>query len=96
MSANDRQTGGSHYQTDIQPWDFIISNELGWCEGNIIKYVSRHKKKNGIEDLRKAQHYLEKLIEVTLNANLEQEKSVDFKTARTGATDECVAFGQRV
>lgn len=65
MSANEIQVGGDHYKAKaIQPWDYIISNDLGYLEGNIIKYVSRWKNKNGVEDLKKAQHYLAKLIEV--------------------------------
>ena len=65
-SANQAQHGGTHYKHKaIQPWDYIVSNNIGYLEGNIIKYVTRYKQKNGIEDLRKAQHYLEKLIEVT-------------------------------
>ena len=63
MNANDTQTGGTHYQVAIQPWDYIIANNLGYLEGNVIKYVTRYKNKGGIEDLRKAQHYLAKLIE---------------------------------
>jgi len=66
MNANDTQTGGTHYQVAIQPWDYIIANNLGYLEGNVIKYVTRYKNKGGIEDLRKAQHYLTKLIEVNL------------------------------
>ena len=66
MNANDTQTGGTHYQVAIQPWDYIIANNLGYLEGNVIKYVTRYKNKGGIEDLRKAQHYLVKLIEVNL------------------------------
>ena len=66
MNANDTQTGGTHYQVAIQPWDYIIANDLGYLEGNVIKYVTRYKNKGGIEDLRKAQHYLTKLIEVNL------------------------------
>ena len=63
--ADDMQVGGSHYKDKaIQPWDYIIANELGYLEGNVVKYVSRWKNKNGIEDLKKAQHYLTKLIEV--------------------------------
>jgi len=46
--------------------DYIIANDLGYLEGNVIKYVTRYKNKGGIEDLRKAQHYLTKLIEVNL------------------------------
>lgn len=61
--ANNKQVAGSHYQVSIQPWDYIHSNGIGYLAGNIVKYVSRYKSKNGLEDLRKAQHYLEKLIE---------------------------------
>ena len=63
QDANAVQVGGDHYKTEIQPWDFIIANDLGYLEGNIIKYVSRYKKKGGMADLLKAQHYLQKLIE---------------------------------
>lgn len=63
MSANDTQVGGSHYDKAIQPWDYIIANNIGYLEGNIIKYVTRYKDKNGLQDLLKAQHYLKKLIE---------------------------------
>ncbi|MCA3173723.1 MAG: DUF3310 domain-containing protein [Burkholderiales bacterium] len=65
MSANNHQVGGSHYTAkSVQPWDYIASNNLGYFEGNIVKYVSRWRDKGGIEDLRKARHYLDKLIEV--------------------------------
>lgn len=65
MSANNHQVGGSHYAAKtIQPWDYIASNNLGYFEGNILKYISRWRDKGGIEDLRKARHYLDKLIEV--------------------------------
>jgi hypothetical protein len=63
-SANDTQVAGTHYKNkSIQPWDYIISNNIGYLEGNVIKYVSRWKDKGGVDDLRKAQHYLTKLIE---------------------------------
>lgn len=64
--ASKRQVGGTHYQKKVQPWDYIVANGLGYLEGNIIKYVSRYKDKNGVQDLRKAAHYLEKLIEEEL------------------------------
>lgn len=69
-SVNDLQVGGEHYKgKKIQPWDFIVDNDLGFLEGNVVKYVSRFRQKNGVEDLKKAKHYLEKLIEVeTLRA----------------------------
>lgn len=66
LNANAIQHGGSHYKEKaIQPWDYIASNNLGYFEGNIVKYVSRWKEKNGVEDLKKAMHYLQKLIELT-------------------------------
>lgn len=64
MSANDKQVGGEHYQQPIQAWDYITLNRLGYLEGNIIKYVTRYKQKHGVQDLEKARHYLDKLIEV--------------------------------
>lgn len=68
MSANEHQVGGNHYSKKaIQPWDYIVTNNLGYLVGNIIKYVSRYPEKGGVDDLRKAMHYLEKLIEVELN-----------------------------
>ena len=61
-----KQIGGDHYsKKEIQPWDFILANNMGYLEGNIVKYLSRWKDKGGIADLYKAQHYLEKLIEVS-------------------------------
>ncbi len=65
MTANAKQIGGLHYQSKtIQPWDYISANGLGYFEGNIVKYVSRWRDKGGVEDLRKAAHYLQKLIEL--------------------------------
>lgn len=46
----------------IQPLEFILANGIGFCEGNVIKYVSRWKEKGGVEDLKKAKHYIEVLI----------------------------------
>ena len=70
IRANEQQVGGAHYAVKaIQPWDYIIANNLGYLEGNVVKYVSRWKDKGGIEDLKKAQHYLQKLIEVTEKDN---------------------------
>jgi hypothetical protein len=65
MSANDTQIGGEHYKTkSIQPWDFISSNGLGYLEGCVVKYVTRHADKGGLQDLQKAAHYIQKLIEI--------------------------------
>ena len=62
--AGTQQIGGSHYNVSgIQPIDFIHSNNIPYMEANVIKYVFRHKNKNGAEDIRKAIHYLELLLE---------------------------------
>jgi len=64
--ASKKQIGGSHYLGyQIQPIDFIIKNNIGFVEGNIIKYVIRFKEKGGVQDLEKAKHYIELLIEST-------------------------------
>lgn len=64
MSVWNRQEGGNHYQKmKIQPTYFIITNNIPFAEGNVIKYVCRWKDKNGVADLKKAKHYIEMLIE---------------------------------
>lgn len=65
VKANDRQIAGDHYKCKaIQPWDYIAANGLGYFEGNIVKYLSRWRQKGGVDDLKKARHYLDKLIEL--------------------------------
>lgn len=69
-SALDVQVGGSHYKDlAIQPTEYIMANGIPFAEGNVIKYVSRWRKKGGVADLKKARHYLDMLIEF-------EEKSV--------------------
>ena len=63
QAATNKQVGGSHYQLPIQPIAYILANGLGYCEANVVKYVSRWRSKGGIQDLKKAIHYLEMLIE---------------------------------
>lgn len=63
--ANSTQVAGNHYRSEIQHWDYVIANDLGYFEGQITKYVTRWRKKNGLQDLYKARHFLQKLIEVT-------------------------------
>lgn len=68
MSANDKQVAGNHYQTmtpDIpQHWDIVALHNLDYFQGQITKYVMRWKNKNGLQDLQKALHFLEKYIEL--------------------------------
>lgn len=77
-SALNTQHGGSHYDNQsIQPVQYIHANGLDFFEGNVIKYVTRHRHKNGAEDLKKAMHYCQMLLEfeygitsvVTFNEN---------------------------
>jgi len=64
MSALNTQIGGTHYKNfEYQPADFLQDAGLGWCESNVIKYVARHRFKNGEQDLDKAIHYLQILHE---------------------------------
>ena len=66
MKSSKKQVGGNHYlKYKIQPVEFIIKNNIGFVEGNIIKYILRFKEKGGAEDLLKAKHYIELLIEST-------------------------------
>jgi len=65
MSALQQQVGGDHYRAKgIQPIEYIHANNLGFCEGNVVKYVTRWRDKGGEADLRKAIHYLELLIQL--------------------------------
>lgn len=68
-SALNKQVDGSHYRDKgIQPIIYIHANNLGFCEGNVVKYVTRWRDKNGVADLKKAIHYLELLIELNETA----------------------------
>ena len=65
LSALDKQVSGNHYKDKgIQPIVYIHANNLGFCAGNVVKYVTRYKEKNGAADIRKAIHYLELLLEL--------------------------------
>ena len=58
--AIDKQVGSDHYKImKVQPIEYIEANELGFCLGNVVKYITRHKQKGGLEDIEKAIHYLE-------------------------------------
>lgn len=65
IDALGKQEGGDHYKTmRIQPVEFIVANELGFLEGNVVKYICRHHAKNGAQDIKKAIHYCEMLLEM--------------------------------
>ena len=64
MSSYDTQVGGDHYKDmTIQPSEFINKNKMQFAEGNAIKYICRHQKKGGKQDLEKAKHYIDMIIE---------------------------------
>jgi hypothetical protein len=66
MAANETQVGGAHYkQHTYETWDVILDWKLGYLDGNAVKYLSRWRHKGGVQDLKKARHYIDKLIEVT-------------------------------
>ena len=65
QSALQTQEGGGHYKSlKIQPVEYIHANGIGFCEGCVIKYVSRWRSKGGVEDLKKARHFIDLLIEL--------------------------------
>ena len=66
MKSSEKQVGGKHYlKYKIQPVEFIIKNNIGFVEGNIIKNILRFKEKGGDLDLEKAKHYIELLMDST-------------------------------
>lgn len=62
MAKNETQIGGDHYGDSLQPIDLIDAGDVPFSEGSIIKYVFRHRRKNGVEDLKKARWFLDRLI----------------------------------
>lgn len=82
--ANKRQVGGKHYKgrtyhgIPIEHWDVVVVFDLNYFQGQVTKYVMRYKDKNGLEDLHKARHFLDKLIE-TEEAKLKAAQDVEPK-----------------
>ena len=69
MDKKERVHHPTHYNKGIEMLDYSYSHNLDFFEGNIVKYVTRWKEKNGIEDLKKAKSYLDKLIELNESNN---------------------------
>lgn len=61
MNPNERQVQGDHYKSGYQHWDLVLETDMGYLEGCATKYIARWRKKGGVADLEKAQHYVEKL-----------------------------------
>jgi len=69
-TALNKQEGGNHYKNmKIQPIEFITANNLGFIEGNVVKYICRHEAKNGAEDIKKVIHYCELLLQTKYGEN---------------------------
>jgi hypothetical protein len=66
-AANAKQISGDHYKKygNLQPWDVVTHWNMGYLDGTALKYLARWRDKGGINDLKKAIHFIEKLIEVT-------------------------------
>lgn len=99
MAANERQEYGTHYQADYQHWDMIEEHGVGYLEGCATKYLTRWRKKNGRQDLRKALHYVEKLAELHEHVNRQPRGSAPvealtrFKQSNDLGVKEAVAVG---
>lgn len=79
MNWRNKQIGGDHYKTmKIQPAEFIEENGLSYLQGNAIKYICRFRDKNGIEDLRKAKHYIDMLIEFEIQPKDEEDSKREW------------------
>lgn len=71
-NVNQKQIGGTHYQKlDPAPWDVILKWNLGYLEGTALKYIARWRDKGGLDDIRKAIHFLEKLLETETGKSLD-------------------------
>lgn len=82
IPALDRQEGGSHYKDyPIQPIEYAMANNLNYCQANVVKYVTRYRDKNGKEDLLKAIHNIEILLELEYG---ERHQSVQRQRASQG------------
>lgn len=99
--ANDIQVGGDHYKTKgkTQHWDIVVEHELNYFEAQITRYVMRcRRKKNMLEDLRKARHYIDKYAELVEQGLIEDptvqtpKQKYDENMKRCGAATESPAF----
>ena len=79
MKALETQVGGNHYKSlAIQPVEYNQLNSLGYCEGSVVKYVTRWREKGGIQDLEKAKHFIDLLIDIEQKAAL-SEKQIEIE-----------------
>jgi len=90
---DDRQVGGDHYTSKaVQPWEAMqawMGREAfaGYLRGNCIKYLARYRDKDGLRDLQKCQHYLDKLIQLESDTSKMADNILDFQAGRDAAID---------
>jgi hypothetical protein len=72
QNPNEKQVGGLHYKSEYQHWDFMLDVSMPYLPAQVIKYITRWKKKNGVQDLEKAAHFLDKYILTMTNQTLEK------------------------
>ena len=76
MSVYNKQIGGKHYlKYKIQPSKFVVENKLLYPEGCVIKYILRHQDKGGKQDLLKAKHFIDMIIERDYSEEKEKQES---------------------
>ncbi len=98
MNANTKQVAGTHYnagESGIQHWDVIHANDVCYLVGCATKYLTRFRKKNGLQDLQKALHYTEKLIEVNARVQGHSWENVDQYTLETFFADNGIVGPER-
>lgn len=97
MSANEMQIGGEHYRGEYQHWDWVLDNCMSYLEGCSTKYISRWKNKNGLEDLKKSRHYVQKATEAStkgyLNTNLTVRPFNSFADYANANTEKFIKSG---
>ena len=85
----DKQVGGNHYsKMKIQPAEFINKNKMLFAEGNAIKYICRHINKGGEQDLQKAKHYIDMIIERDYGDDAEKSKVFSGDVKVSYSSDE--------
>jgi len=76
MSIWEKQIGGTHYkEMKIQPSKFVIENKMLFAEGNVVKYICRHPYKDGKQDLEKAKHFIDMIIERDYSGDEEPQET---------------------
>ena len=95
MSGLKRQEGGAHYDLPIQPLEYIHANGIGYIEGNIIKYATRHRNKNGVEDIKKIIHYCELLLELEYGENKKERTREPEQEKHTESDEFTVGYHYR-